>query len=72
MNGGSDSMCRLGQFPTAGDSRYRTRSFRIESPFDPAIVTAVSLLSVVTRKIRRMSPKHGLRQTWKPWTSGLN
>ena len=20
MNGGSDSMCRLGQFPTAGDS----------------------------------------------------
>ena len=21
MNGGSDSMCRLGQFPTAGDRR---------------------------------------------------
>ena len=22
MNGGSDSMCRLGQFPTAGDSTH--------------------------------------------------
>ena len=25
MNGGSDSMCRLGQFPTAGDNaQFRT------------------------------------------------
>ena len=34
MNGGSDSMCRLGQFPTAGDTS-------LNRPFDNNLTRSV-------------------------------